>query len=141
MFTLSQRSLKNREGVNPKLIEISDLALTISVIDFGHPSDSGLRIAKRQHQLFLAGKSECDGYEDESRHQSGDALDFYAYVNGAASWNTEHLAMVAAAFLQAASLLGYPLRWGGHFRPLKCHRGNDYKGGFDYPHVELVDEI
>jgi len=125
-FKLSKRSKANREGVDPRLIQISDLAITITRVDFGHGQYAGLREPEEQHALFLEGKSKCDGYEKESFHQSGKALDFYAYVDGAASWKREHLTEVAAAFLQAASLLGYRLQWGG-FWP------------WDAPHVELVD--
>lgn len=139
MFKLSNRSKQRREGVDPRLIEISDLAIQITVIDFGHPADSGVRLASRQRALFHEGKSSCDGYRNISKHQEGLALDFYAYVNGKASWNTEHLAMVACAHLQAASILGYKLKWGGSFKPVKRQGDNDYKGGWDYPHVELID--
>lgn len=129
MFKLSKRSKQRREGIDPRLIEISDLAIQISVVDFGHPADAGKREAERQHELYLQGSSKCDGYKNLSRHQSGKALDFYAYVNGKASWQTEHLALVAAAFLQAASILGYKLQWGGLWTSFK-----------DYPHVELLDD-
>lgn len=128
MFTLSKKSKQRREGVDPRLIEISDLAIQITVIDFGHPADAGKRTAERQNELYLDGKSKADGYDKLSRHQSGKALDFYAFVDGKDSWDTEHLAMVAAAFLQAASILGYKLKWGGLWKSFK-----------DYPHVELVD--
>lgn len=128
MFTLSEKSKRRREGADPRLIEISDLAIQITVVDFGHPADAGKRTAERQNELYLDGKSKADGYNKLSRHQSGKALDFYAFVDGKASWDTEHLAMVAAAFLQAASILGYKLRWGGLWKSFK-----------DYPHVELMD--
>jgi peptidoglycan LD-endopeptidase CwlK len=128
MFQLSSKSKQRREGVDSRLIEISDLAIQISAVDFGHPADSGKRTAERQNELFVAGKSKCDGYNNLSNHQSGKALDFYAFVDGKPSWDTEHLAMVAAAFLQAASILGYKLNWGGLWKSFK-----------DYPHVELVD--
>jgi peptidoglycan L-alanyl-D-glutamate endopeptidase CwlK len=128
MFKLSNNSKIRREGVDPRLIEMSDMALSISVVDFGHPADAGFRTPARQHELFTQGVTMCDGYKKLSRHQSGMALDFYAYVNGKASWETEHLAMVAAAFLQAASALGYKLAWGGLWKSFK-----------DFPHVELVD--
>ena len=123
---LSDKSKQRREGVDPRLIEISDLAIQISVIDFGIPRDGGLRLAKRQNELFEDGKSKADGYDKLSEHQSGNALDFYAYVDGAASWEPEHLAMVAAAFLQAAAMLGYKLKWGGLWKSFK-----------DMPHVQL----
>ena len=125
-FKLSDKSKQRREGVDPRLIEISDLAIQISVIDFGIPRDGGLRLAKRQNELFEDGKSKADGYDKLSEHQSGNALDFYAYVDGAASWEPEHLAMVAAAFLQAAAMLGYKLKWGGLWKSFK-----------DMPHVQL----
>lgn len=127
MFHLSENSKRNRAGVDARLIEISDLALILSVVDFGHPADAGIRTAERQHELHINGKSNCDGYILKSKHQSGLALDFYAFVDGKASWDTEHLAMVGAAFLQSASHLGYPLSWGGLWSSFK-----------DYPHVELV---
>lgn len=126
MFTLSHNSKKNREGVDPRLIEISDLAITITQIDFGIPSDGGVRTAVRQRQLFDEGKSKADGYDRLSKHQSAKALDFYAYVDGKASWDTEHLAMVATAFLQAASQLGFQIKWGGLWSGFK-----------DMPHIQL----
>jgi len=128
MFKLSKKSIERREGVDSRLIEISNLAIKLTVVDFGHPADSGVRTAERQLELFKSKKSKADGYKKLSNHQSGKALDFYAYVDGKASWDTEHLAMVAAAFLQAASVLGYQLEWGGLWRNFK-----------DYPHVQLLD--
>jgi hypothetical protein len=41
MFKLSNSSKQRREGVDPRIIEISDLAIQISVVDFGHPADLG----------------------------------------------------------------------------------------------------
>ena len=129
-YKLSKSSLKNREGVDPRLIAISDLALTISRYDFGHGESSGLRTAEEQHQIFLDGYSRADGYNRKSYHQTGLALDFYAFVDGKASWDKEHLAVVAAAFLQAAAQLGVPLRWGGQWKSFQ-----------DYPHLEIRDGI
>ena len=128
MFKLSNTSKQRREGVDPRLIEISDLAIQITVVDFGHPADGGLRSAERQNDMYYMGLSKCDGYKRLSKHQSGKALDVYAYVDGKASWDTEHLAMVAAAFLQAACMLGYELEWGGLWTSFK-----------DYPHFQLLD--
>ena len=125
---LSDKSKQRREGVDPRLIEISDLAIQITVVDFDHPADAGLRTAERQKELYDQGLSKCDGTVNKSYHQSGKALDFYAYVDGKASWKTEHLSMVACAFLQAASMLGYKLEWGGLWRGFK-----------DMPHVQIKD--
>jgi peptidoglycan L-alanyl-D-glutamate endopeptidase CwlK len=131
-FALSITSKRNREGVHPDLIAVSDLAIQITRIDFGHGPDSGLRTAERQNQLHLAGASpHCDGYEVEGLHQSGLALDFYAFINGHASWKPEHLAMVGAAFLQAGTILGVELDWGGLWEPKP---GEFY--GWDMAHIQ-----
>lgn len=127
MYRLSKRSKKNSEGVDPRLIDIRDLAIQITAIDFGIPESGGVRTAEEQRILFEALKSKADGYNKLSYHQSGKALDFYAYVDGHASWDGKHLATVAAAFLQAASLLGYKLKWGGLWKSFK-----------DMPHVQLA---
>jgi len=132
-FKLSSRSKERREGINPALIAISDLAIQISLVDFGHGPHSGLRDADEQRELFDSGRSRADGYGDKSDHQSGNALDFFAFVDGRASWEPEHLAMVACAFLQAASLLGHRVEWGGLWRG---ERGGLY--GWDMPHIRYL---
>ena len=137
MYRFSKASLGNRAGVDQRLIEISDLALELTPIDFGIPRDGGLRTADRQQDLYLAGKSKCDGTLNKSLHQSGMALDFYAYVNGRASWDVGHLSMVAAAHLQAAAYLGYPIRWGGFFKPFASEPFNH---GWDCCHIELMEQ-
>ncbi|MCP3924495.1 MAG: M15 family metallopeptidase [Desulfobacterales bacterium] len=128
IWKLSKNSLKNRTGIDHKLIEINELALTISPIDFGIPKYGGLRTDKEQYKLFIDGGSKCDGYNKKSYHQTGKALDFYAYVNGHASWEEHHLTTVAAAHLQAASILGYKLEWGGFWKNFR-----------DFPHLQLKD--
>jgi len=129
MFTLSESSKKHREGVDHRLIEICDLALTLTRVDFGIPSTGGKRSDDVQYGLYLDKKSKCDGKVRKSAHQTGRALDFYAFVDGKASWDKGHLAMVACAFLQAASILGYKLEWGGLWTKF-----------IDMPHVQLLEE-
>ena len=129
-FKLSNRSKERREGVNSRLIEICDFAIAITIIDFGIPAFGGTRTDEEQLALFHAGKSMCDGIDKRSYHQTGRALDFYAYVDGKASWNEHHLATVAAAFLQSAAMLGYKLQWGGL-----------WVGFRDMPHVQLLEDL
>lgn len=126
MFSLSKNSKKNVTGVDARLTEIVELALTLSNVDFGIPSTGGLRTAETQARLFEEGASKKDGVNHVSYHQSGKALDVYAYVDGKASWDKLDLALVAAAMLQAAAQLGHPLKWGGL-----------WKSWQDYPHFEL----
>ena len=139
VWVLSKRSLERREGVNPKLIAVNDLALQISTIDFGIPRDGGVRTAKRQMEIFNRGRSLCDGTKKLSYHQSGNALDVYAFVAGKASWEPDHLAMVAAAHLQAASQLGIKLEWGGFWVYLQTAIKGDVTYGWDCGHIQLMD--
>jgi len=136
-FKFSKISNERRAGVDPRLIQISDRALEISVVDFGIPEHGGKRTALEQHLLFQEGVSRVDGYNDLSYHQSGKALDFYAFVNGEASWHPGHLAMVASAFLQAAVEFGYRLTWGGLWEPVKTTQGVPH--GWDAGHVQLEE--
>lgn len=126
-FKFGKNSIKNMTGVNPKLIDIAELALDLSPIDFGIPSDGGLRTAQEQLALFKRGKSQLNGYDKLSNHQSGSALDVFAYVDGKASWDEAHLTTIAAAMLEAAIRLDVPLGWGGHWKSFK-----------DMPHFEVL---
>ena len=127
MFQFSKASLSRRAEVDPRLIEISDLALIITTVDFGIPKFGGLRTEEDQQYLHKSGASPiCDGIIIKSEHQSGLALDVYAYTGGRASWAMSDLAMVAAAMMQAASQLGHKLEWGGFWKNL------------DAPHFQLT---
>jgi len=129
LYRLSNSSKTNREGIDPRLIKLSDLAIKMTIVDFGHGKTAGFRTAIQQNKLFKDNKSRADGYNKLSYHQSGRALDFYAYVDGKASWDKGHLAQVAAAFFQAASIKGYKIIWGGLWKSFQ-----------DYPHIQLVDD-
>jgi len=128
MFKLGANSLKNREGIDSRLLDITDLAISISNVDFGIPSTGGLRTTEDQAKLWTAGSSKCDGRTNKSYHQTGKAVDVYAYVDGHASWDKLDLALIAAAMLQASAQLGHELKWGGN-----------WKSWQDYPHFELKD--
>lgn len=125
-FKLGTNSIQNLDGVNSALYKVIERALTISKIDFGIPRDGGLRTAERQNELFKDKKSMLDGFAKKSNHQTGNAFDVFAYVDGKASWDEYHLHQVATAVLAAASQLGVPLVWGGHW--------NNF---VDMPHFEL----
>ena len=127
-FKLGSKSKERLKGVDKRIIEILDLALTITIIDFGIPAYGGLRDAGTQRLLFAKGVSKCDGIKNKSAHQSGLAFDIFAYVDGGASWDSYRLTQCAAAILQAASLLGYELEWGGL-----------YRGFVDMPHFQLKE--
>ena len=132
-YQLSKNSLRNLDGVNAELVEVVKLAIQITKIDFGIPSDGGYRTTQRQAELYAQGRTtpgsiitNADGVNSKSKHQTGKAVDVYAYVNGKASWDEFHLSMVACAMLEAANRMGVDLRWGGL-----------WKNHVDAPHFEL----
>jgi len=127
-FQLGTNSILNLEGIDDRLIDIAELAITLTNTDFGIPSTGGLRTTEEQAKLFADNKSKADGVTHKSYHQSGKALDVYAYVDGKASWNKLHLTHIATAMLQASAQLGYELKWGGLW--------NSWQ---DMPHFELRD--
>jgi len=136
MNKLSKSSKDRLIGIKPILIEIVEEAITISPIDFGIPQYGGVRTDQEQNDLFKKGVSKCDGFKIRGNHQVkpdgfGHAFDVYAYVNGKASWNNEHLAIIAGVILSVAAKKGVSLRWGGTF-------GSSEFKGWDRPHFELV---
>jgi peptidoglycan L-alanyl-D-glutamate endopeptidase CwlK len=134
-FKFSKRSIKNMYGVDGELVLVFLTAIEVSPIDFGIPSLGGLRSTLEQNVLFLEKKSHADGYRTLSKHQYGEALDFYAYVDGSASWEKHHLAMVAGVILTVAKellergVITFELTWGGTF-------GSNDLDGWDMPHME-----
>ena len=141
-YRFSSKSIERMKGVHPDLIVIFNEAIKNSPIDFGVPASGGVRTAAEQLNLFNDGKSKCDGTKKKSRHQMkedgfGHALDFYAYVNGKASWEKNHLAMVAGVIMATAERLKKEgkvtgsLYWGGQF-------GSADFNGWDMPHFERV---
>lgn len=144
-FALSQRSRHNLGGVCPQIQLVVSESIKVCPIDFGIPTDGGVRTAKRQHVMYLdpAIETNCDGYDDISNHQIpegeqfGKAFDFYAYVNGRASWKEHHLAMIAAVILatakrlKAEGVIDIDLEWGGTF-------GSNTFGGWDMPHIQKI---
>ena len=141
-YQFSKKSAERMKGVHPELITIFTEAIKNSPIDFGIPALGGVRTAVEQRMLFDDGKSKCDGLHDKSNHQVkadgyGHALDFYAYVNGAASWEKHHLSMVASVIMTTAKRLKKEgkifksIYWGGQF-------GCSDFSGWDMPHIELV---
>lgn len=129
MYKLGNASKRNLVGVKQSIVAILERALEISPIDFGVPATGGKRTTEQQGDMHRTAGSPCDGVIRRSKHQDGDAVDVFAYINGRASYDPLKLAIISCAILQAASELGVHLKWGGL-----------WKGkGMDMPHFELGD--
>lgn len=128
-FHLSETSKMRMAGIDPQLRKVVERAIQITKVDFGIPQYGGLRTVQDQQTLFDKGASKADGVENKSYHQTGRAVDFYAYVDGKATWDVKYMAQVACAFFQAAIDLGIDIEWGGLWTSF-----------VDTPHIQLKKE-
>ena len=137
-YNYGKKSLSNIETTTPTMQELCHRAMSIAnksklnVPDFG--ISCGKREAEEQNELYQIGRTtagsivtQCDGYTKLSIHQSGNAIDFYAVIDGKANYDVGNLAMIAACFYQAAMELGLTIVWGGL-----------WKSFTDAPHIEII---
>lgn len=106
-FILSQRSLDNLQGVDQRLIEVVELAIQVTHVDF--TVIEGIRSLERQRELVARGASQTM----KSKHLIGQAVDLMAYLGDRASWELSLYDDVADAMKFAAQELEVPIRWGG----------------------------
>lgn len=105
-FYLGKGSISKLEGVDSKLVEVVELAITLSEIDFC--VTEGLRSKDRQIKLVAEGKSRTLN----SKHIVGKAVDLAALVDGRVSWNLKEYFKIAEAMKEAANKLGVKITWG-----------------------------
>ena len=128
-YKLSNNSFKNIAGVNPILIAIIVEALIDKdcPYDFGIPQFGGIRNAREQNALYHAGLSQLNGYTKKSKHQSGNAVDIFVYVDGRATWDIKYYKPLARHIMMIASTrYGIQLTWGG-----------DWHSFPDYVHFQI----
>jgi peptidoglycan L-alanyl-D-glutamate endopeptidase CwlK len=140
MYKFGNKSQNQLATVEEPLQKVLRLGLQMSIVDFA--CVEGRRSTERQQQLYAEGKSTLDGINKRSKHQVDNptdkarAMDICAYVNGQASWEPNHLCVIAGSIWAASKNLGIPIRWGGNW---------DSDGEIisdqnfvDLPHFELV---
>lgn len=113
MSTLTERSLKNLDGVEPILRSI--VKATYEVSPYPFIVTEGLRTAERQKKLLAEGKSKTMN----SRHLTGHAIDFAVVKDGTVTWEFQYYKEVANAFKETAIRLGAVAEWGGDWPSFK----------------------
>lgn len=136
MFKFSTTSKERLSTIDIRLADLMKDALAVSPVDFGVPSSGGIRTVEEQFELFRVGKSNCDGVIKISRHQSGKAVDIFAYINGGASWDREYYYMLAGVILVLAQVKGLSIRWGGSWDGSFDFNKNSFN---DLCHFEILD--
>ena len=149
MFSLSERSKSRLEGVEPKLVAVTELAIEYTKIDFG--VTCGLRTVAEQQELVDSGASQTMN----SKHIDGRAVDVVAYIGPRITWELNVYDDVAEAFKVAATELDVGLRWGAawHVEDIRewggtmeeamlaytdLRRRQGKRPFIDAPHFELV---
>lgn len=106
-FKLSKRSLNNLVGVDQRLVEVVQIAIEVTDIDFA--VIEGVRTVARQRELVAKGASQTM----KSKHIDGLAVDLMAYIGDRASWELNLYDNIADAMKIGAIEVGCPIRWGG----------------------------
>ena len=139
-YSLSQRSLKNLEGVHPNLVAVVKRAIEITEQDF--VVIEGVRTQARQDELWAQGRTKpgpiVTWTKDASSHGIGkdgyghavDICPFPVDWNDLSKFDAIYVAMMAAA-----QELGVRLRYGGDWDMDGKLRE---KGEMDSPHFELA---
>lgn len=134
-YQLSERSLNNLKGVNPKLVKVVKRAIELSTQDF--MVIEGLRTQARQDELWAQGRTKpgpiVTWTKDASTHGTGHAVDICPYP---VDWtDLKKFDAIAVAMFAAAAEQGVKLRWGADWD----QDGNPReRGESDSPHFELV---
>ena len=123
MYKASKRTKDNLVGVDSRLVLLVGYALAISEVDFF--VNEGVRSIQRQRELYMQGKSKCDGVINRSKHQEGKAIDVY-YIGwkNSNSPSDKRWRKLMESFKIAGKMLGLKLNFG-------------YDWGWDSPHIEL----
>ena len=105
-FKLSNRSSSRLEGINPKLIEVVETAITLTKVDFG--VTCGMRTVEEQEKLVASGASQTM----KSKHLEGRAVDLVAYVGPNVTWSLNMYDDLADAMAEAARRHTVAIKWG-----------------------------
>jgi peptidoglycan LD-endopeptidase CwlK len=105
-FKFGDRSIRELEGVNQKLVAVVHRALELTEQDFA--VNDGLRTREEQEALVASGASQTM----DSKHLIGNAVDLVPVIAGKLRWEWEPIYTIAYAVRRAAQELKVPLRWG-----------------------------
>ena len=143
MNKFSKTSKARLDTCDQKIQDVLNLALQVSVIDFGIAS--GERTLKEQSELYALGRTKpgnivtnVDGVNKKSMHnyKPSKAVDIYAWI-GKASWDKAHLCYLAGVIMTCAKKLNVDLRWGGNWDGDGIIISD--QNFQDLPHYELIN--
>ena len=115
-FKFGSRSLREQKGVHPDLVELCNLTIDLSPVDFG--VFDGIRTASEQNQLYQRRASQIDGFSRIGKHQKqldgfGHAVDLVPWINSKFVWDWDAIYLICETLVEQARILEVTIRWGG----------------------------
>ena len=157
-YLLGAKSLANLAGVDPALVAVAKLAITLTGQDFGFTTPQ-VRTVAQEEVLIAQGASHClhshhiPGPEGDGPIGRGGACDAVPWTGSAFVWEWPRIFVIARAFKGAAARLNTGITWGGVWDKLmsqyddpaaeeSAYVGRRQAGGYprvfvDGPHFEL----
>jgi hypothetical protein len=149
-FALGAKSLGFATRVDPRLLEVAKLAITLSAQDFGFSAEQSRTVAEEaqevregfSHTMHSHHIIDCEpGWAAPG---CSGAVDAVAWDGEKFVWEWPRQYVIAAAFKAASLRLGIPITWGGCWGKLMSEIPGDdaaamkaAQSGFDGPHFEL----
>lgn len=127
--TFGASSRRNLAGVDPRLVSVAELAITLCPFDGTVIAGGGLRTQAQAQANAAAGTGILN-----SRHLTGDAIDLIALTRGRIDWkNMLAFQSMARAVKMASAVLGVPIRQGCDWN---MNGTFGETGEWDWPHFE-----
>lgn len=109
--TYSDPSLQHLLSLHPRVQKALRHAIASTPVDYA--ITDGKRNKAQQQILYNTGKSQLDGTNLVSYHQTALAFDVIAYVNKRYTYNITHMRLLAIHLIQVFAEYGMVLQWGG----------------------------
>ncbi len=111
-YSLGKHSWAELEQVHPHLVEVVELSISTTPVDF--TVHDGIRSRDEQAELVEAGVS----FTMRSMHLpgidgKGRAVDLVPYIGGKLRWDWDPIYVIARVMRESAVSLGRDIRWGG----------------------------
>lgn len=154
-FALGARSLSLCTHVDPRMMAVANLAITLSMQDFGFTEEQSRTVAEEaekvrqgfshtMHSHHLINDGSLGWEKTPSLKGFSGAVDAVPWHNGAFAWDWDLIYPIAAAFKAASLKLATPITWGGCWGKLLSEiHGDDAAAmkaarvSWDGPHFEL----
>ena len=122
--------MKQLIGMNPILSFAVLKAIEITAQDFGILNKGGVRTDAEQAELYAQGRTTSGNrvtWTRNSKHQSGNAVDIVAFVDGKPNWETKYYTEIEIAMKRVIRDYALDIDWGFDL------------WGKDYPHWQITD--